>query len=138
MAVLTGATDVPAMAFAPAPPRRSGARRGDLASGQPPGSDTGFDPHNRGPHDPRAAPDRLRRLPQGGRPRWTHRPGGRLPQGQEARLPAADRLRRVGREDLQRSAHAALPEGGARSKLVLAVVNFPPRQIADYFSEVLT
>src|SRR2546427_7168188 len=27
MAVLTGATDVPAMAFAPAPPRRSGARR---------------------------------------------------------------------------------------------------------------
>src|SRR2546426_7880088 len=30
--------------------RSSGARPGDLASGQPPGSDTGFDPHNRGPH----------------------------------------------------------------------------------------
>src|SRR3989441_8406168 len=110
------ATDVPALARAPAPTFRCGVVPGDLAGGQPPGSDTGFDPLNRGPHDPRATSDRLRRLPQGGRPRRTNRPGGRLPQGQEARLPVADRLRRAGREDLQRATHAPLPEGGARSQ----------------------
>src|SRR2546425_7874572 len=65
--------------------------------------------------------NRLGRLREGRHPRGPDRRGRGLPQSTETRVPAADRFR-----------------GARRQKLVLAVVNFPPRQIANFFSEVLT
>src|SRR5438876_11435064 len=55
--------------------------------------------------------DHLRRLLEGRYPRRPHRAGRRLPQGEEARLQAADRLRGARRESLERPDREALRQG---------------------------
>src|SRR5213592_483374 len=64
---------------------------------------------------PHGAAD-LGRLRQGRHPRRPHRRGRRLPQSAEARVPAAHRLRRARREDLERADHEVLREGRSRGE----------------------
>src|SRR5881296_3609406 len=64
---------------------------------------------------PHGAAD-LGRLRQGRHPRRPHRRGRGLPQSAEARVPAAHRLRRARREDLERADHAVLRQGRSRGE----------------------
>src|SRR5256884_7204715 len=58
----------------------------------------------------------LGRLREGRHPRGPDRRGRGLPQSTEARLPAAHRLRRARREDLERADHAVLRQGRSRGE----------------------
>src|SRR6266516_7090127 len=53
----------------------------------------------------------LGRLRQGRHPRGPDRAGRRLPQSTETRVPAADRFRRAGREDVECADHQVLRQG---------------------------
>src|SRR5947208_6747343 len=58
----------------------------------------------------------LGRLREGRHPRGPDRRGRGLPQSTEARLPAAHRLRRARRDDLERADHAVLRQGRSRGE----------------------
>src|SRR5439155_24705870 len=58
----------------------------------------------------------LGRLRQGRHPRGPDHRGRGLPQGAKTRVPAADRFRRAGRQELERPDHAVLRQGRSRGK----------------------
>src|SRR5207245_1328772 len=138
MAVLTGATDVPAMAFARRPHAAAAADRAtspvDSRLDRTQDSiRTTADPMTQGPpqigYDDFLKVDvRVGRIvhvddfPKARKPAYRLRIDfGEL----GVKTSSAQLTRHYRKEELAR-------------ELVLAVVNFPPRQIADYFSEVLT
>jgi len=60
-----------------------------------------------------------------------------FPEGGASRIQAAHRFRELGLKTSAPRSHTLRKEE-LQQRLVIAVVNFPPRQIADFFSEVLS
>ncbi len=82
--------------------------------------------------------DRLRRLRQGRHARRAGRGGRGLPGGAQPRLEAAHRLRPRDRGEKRSSAQITnYAREELEGRLVVAVVNFPPRQVGPVMSEVL-